>query len=74
MLDFSEITDVSLNGNQLVFTLVNDENTGRVSMQCEIPVQADSLSVLDITKEDIQVSISPENYQASPYVNLKSNR
>lgn len=70
MLDLSEITDVSLNGNQLVFTLVNDENTGRVSMQCEIPVQADSLSVLDITKEDIQVSISPENYQASPYVNL----
>lgn len=70
MLDVSGLTDVSLNGNQLIFTLVNDENTGKVSMNCEIPVQSDSLSTLEITKEDIRVSILPEEYQASPYVNL----
>ena len=70
MLDVSGLTDVSLNGNQLIFTLVNDENTGKVSMNCEIPVQSDSLSTLEITKEDIRVSILPEEYQASPYANL----
>lgn len=70
MLDVSGLSDVSLNGKQLIFTLINDENTGRVSMNCEIPVQADSLSTLEITKEDIQVSIAPEEYQASPCVNL----
>jgi hypothetical protein len=70
MLDVSQLDDVSINGNQLVFTLVNDETTGNVSMDCVVPVKADSLSVLDITKEDIQVSILPEEYQTSSYVNL----
>ena len=71
MLDVSGTDEVSLNGNQLVFTLVNDENTGKISMNCTIPVQADSVATLDIDKTDIQVSISPEEYQVSPYV--KSN-
>lgn len=70
MLDISGLTNISLNGNQLIFTLVNDETTGNVPMDCVIPVKADSLSVLDITKDDIQVSILPEEYQTSPYVNL----
>ena len=70
MLDISGLTNISLNGNQLIFTLVNDETTGNVPMDCVIPVKADSLSVLDITKDDIQVSILPEEYQTSPYVNI----
>lgn len=70
MLDISGLTNISLNGNQLIFTLVNDETTGNVSMDCVVPVKADSLSVLDIAKEDIQVFILPEEYQTSSYVNL----
>lgn len=69
MLDISGITGVTLNGNQLTFTLVNDGNSGKVSLDCSIPVRSDSLSTLDISKEDIQVSILPEDYQVSPYVN-----
>ena len=70
MLDISGITGVTLNGNQLTFTLVNDENSGKASFDCSIPVRSDLLSTLDIAKEDIQVSILPEDYQVSPYVNL----
>lgn len=70
MLNISELADVALNGNQLVFTLVNNEDTGKVSMNCRIPVQADSLSAMDIAKEDIQVFVFPEDYQASPNVGL----
>lgn len=70
MLDVSKLDKVSLEGNQLVFTLDNEEDTGMVSMNCEIPVHAGSLSTLNITKEDIQVSILPEEYQTSPYINL----
>lgn len=72
MLDVSALDDITLDldNNQLVFTLVNDENTGTVPMNWEVPVKADSLSTLDIAKEDIQVSISPQDYQARPYVSL----
>ena len=70
MLDVSGLTDVSLEGNRLTFTLVNDESTGKVSMRCEIPVRADSLSTLEITGGDIQLSVFPEEYQAGPYVNF----
>ena len=68
MLDISNTTDVYLNGNELTFTLTNNENSGEITFSRSIPVQADSLSTLDITEEDISVSVYPEEYQNSSMV------
>lgn len=70
MLNVSEMENVSLDNNQLKVTLNNDESSGNVSFNASIPVRAESLSSLEITKEDISVSVLPEQYQGSPLVKL----
>lgn len=69
MLDVSG-SSISLDDNVLTFTLTNDEETGEVSLSESIPVKASTLSSLNISKEDIAVSISPEEYQTSSLVGV----
>ena len=59
-----------LDDNQLIFTMVNDESSGITSVNYNIPVQADNLATFNITKDDIQVSVLPEDYQTSSYIQL----
>ena len=59
-----------LDDNQLIFTMLNDESSGITSVNYNIPVQADNLATFNITKDDIQVSVLPEDYQTSSYIQL----
>ena len=70
MLDISEASNMMLDDNQLIFTMVNDESSGITSVNYNIPVQADNLATFNITKDDIQVSVLPEDYQTSSYIQL----
>ena len=55
MLDISEASNMMLDDNQLIFTMVNDESSGITSVNYKIPVQADNLATFNITKDDILV-------------------
>ncbi|WP_295423859.1 Cna B-type domain-containing protein [uncultured Subdoligranulum sp.] len=65
MLGSLDDTGLTLNGNTLSFTVDQKINNGIFSTSLNI--HADALATLDISSEDITVTLSPEKYQTEEY-------
>ena len=65
MLGSLDNTGLTLNGNTLSFTVDQKINNGIFSTSLNI--HADALATLDISSEDITVTLSPEKYQTEEY-------
>ena len=61
---------LALENNQLVLTLTDDAGTGSAAFSANLSVATDTPVVLDIAKEDISVSLVPEEYQTSPLISV----
>lgn len=70
MLDNLDGTDISRNDNVLTFTLSPGEKSNHTEFNTTITFTADSLSSIDISEDDIQVTIEPGDYQDSEFVKV----
>lgn len=70
MLNNLDGTDISLTDNALTFTLQHDDKIDREEFNTNITFTSTSLSSIDISEEDIQVTIEPKDYQDSEFVEV----
>lgn len=72
MLDMLDTTNVLIKENKLMFSLSKEDDEEEIVFNDSIAVRADVLSTLDISDEDIDVIIAPQEYQNSPYVSINA--
>lgn len=65
MLGSLDNTGLTLNGNTLSFTV--DQKITNGIFSTSLNIHADALATLDISSEDITVTLSPEKYQTEEY-------